>query len=185
MRASRPALATVARSTADLTPIVTLVLKYLTIHEAVDILKQFRGRGWQPGGQVLWSGMDMGIVHKWAESCDRQTLTFAMGILKEPAHAACLRREKTDKEWSQYIKGASALFTWCAVQGRDVTLVTPPPDERFHPSGMTNLQSIEGAILAGFYGPFLLERILVCHPQVEDASGFSYQLWPEDRVDLW
>ncbi|KAJ1324062.1 transcription initiation factor TFIID subunit 3 [Microdochium nivale] len=174
-----------ARSSTDLTPIVRLALNYLTVREAVDILHEFRGRRWRPDRQVLWSGMTMDIVNRWADGCGRQTLTSAMGPLKDRGHGACLRRSKTDAQWSRYIKGASALFTWCIAQGRDVTLVTPPPAERFHPSGMTSLQMIESGILAGFTGPVFLDQIEICHPQVDEACQFFYQLWPKDEFRCW
>jgi hypothetical protein len=45
------------------------------------------------------------------------------------------------------VKGVSALFSWYISKGENVTVLSPPPPERFHPPGRTNFQAIERPIL--------------------------------------
>ncbi|OJJ29603.1 hypothetical protein ASPWEDRAFT_81537, partial [Aspergillus wentii DTO 134E9] len=68
------------------------------------------------------------------------------------------------------IKGASALFAWHICEGEEVTVLTPPPPCRFHPSGFTSYQVIEEPILKG------------AHPDVKGAEDFRYQIWPVDKT---
>ncbi|KAH7018070.1 uncharacterized protein B0I36DRAFT_335262 [Microdochium trichocladiopsis] len=135
-----------------------------------------RGSGYSSRISVLWSGMNQEVVQKWADKHDLATLSTALGALKTTAHETCRTRcdlsdRRTMKAWSLYMKGASALFSWCIAQNRgSVLLVTPPPGERFHPSGLTNLQLIEGPIIAGLYGPSWLHSIDIVHPQIPAAA---------------
>lgn len=165
-----------------------LLRQYLTDAEAVDILREFRKSGrWQGNKQVLWTGMNQETVQKWADEHDFVTLTTALGRLKDVTCPDCLRRVKSDKAWSKYMKGASALFALCIAQREhgSVLLVTPPPGERFNPQGGTNFQLIEAPILAGLWGPSYLERIDMVHPHVDLARDYQYQFWPRDEVDEW
>ncbi|KAH7012289.1 uncharacterized protein B0I36DRAFT_210348, partial [Microdochium trichocladiopsis] len=157
----------------------------LTVHEAIDILSEFRGPRWRLNAQVLWSGMREEVAQAWANRHGLRTLTKAMGRLRNPRHDSCLRRPKSNAGWTAYIKGASALFAWCIAQEGHVIILTPPPNQRFHPSNLTSFQRIEGPVLAGCYGVPLVKRIDICHPQVDNAHESSYQLWLKDRVGSW
>lgn len=184
---AKPQAETTAKADATLLGFVKFVLRYLTVHEAVDILREFRDPArWKKNQQVLWSGMPQEVVQRWADERGLATLTTALGRLKDPSHDACLRKSKSVNAWSDYMKGASALFSWRIAQGQGtVLLVTPPPGERFHPSGRTNLQLLEGPILAGSWGSSSLKSIDIVHPQVARAAESRYQLWPRDDVSSW
>lgn len=184
---AKPQAGTTANTDATLLGFVKFVLQYLTVHEAVDILREFRDPvRWKKNQQVLWSGMAQEVVQRWADEHGLATLTTALGRLKDPSHDACLRKSKSGNAWSDYMKGASALFCWRIAQGQGtVLLVTPPPGERFHPSGGTNLQQIEGPIIAGFWGSSSLKSVDIVHPQVARAAESRYQLWPRDDVSRW
>jgi hypothetical protein len=71
-----------------------------------------------------------------------QTLTIAMGSLMDLSHPLCLRNQKSSKAWGKYIKGASAIFALYISRGERLIVLSPPPPERFHPSGQTNYQAI-------------------------------------------
>ena len=83
-------------------------------------------------------------------------------MIKE--HVLCRRSVKTTKGWTQYVKGASAIFAGLIAGEEMVTVLSPSPPDRFHPSGLTNYQEIEEQILkAGGAGGTTI-RIEMVHP---------------------
>jgi hypothetical protein len=114
-----------------------------------------------------------------------QTLTIAMGPLMDLSHPLCLRKQKSSYAWSKYIKGASAIFAWYISRGERVTVLSPPPPERFHPSGQTNYQAIEEPIVKGMLGTSAVSRIEMVHPTVKGAEDIYYQIWPVDNTTTW
>ena len=114
-----------------------------------------------------------------------QTLTTAMGPLMDLSHPLCLRNQKSSDAWSKYIKGASAIFAWYISRGERVTVLSPPPPERFHPSGQTNYQAIEEPIVKGMLGTSAVSRIEMVHPSVKGAENIYYQIWPVDNTTTW
>jgi hypothetical protein len=84
------------------------------------------------------------------------------------------------------MQGASALFAYhIALEGDTVTVLTPPPPERFNPFGGTNYQAIEEPILKGRAGASSVSQIELVHPTVTGAQDFHYQFWPVDEADDW
>jgi hypothetical protein len=169
----------------NITPLISLLLNYVSIQEAVHILRQFRGPQWRCNQQVLWSGVSQQMVQRWADDHSLQTLTAAMGPLKNKHRVSPLRSRKERLRWSKYMKGASAMFAWCVSQGERCALLCRPPEQRFHPLGISTYQSIEEPILKGLYGSAAISQITVYHPDVADAKDFGYQLWPADNVEEW
>jgi hypothetical protein len=165
--------------------VVKVFRYYLTVEEATRIIQQFRSEYWHKDSQVLWSGMLREIAQKWADEHGMQTLTTAMGPLMIPEHPLCLKSKKTPHAWSQYIHGASAIFAWHIARGECVTLLTPPPPDRFNPSGFTYYQVIEQPIIKGAVGQDSVCHIDVVHPTVKKAEEFSYELWPDDNKSTW
>ncbi|KAH7399786.1 hypothetical protein BKA64DRAFT_670400 [Cadophora sp. MPI-SDFR-AT-0126] len=165
--------------------IMDLVPQYLSADEEAQIHQQFQGGTWQLNNQVLWSGIPREEAQRWADERKMQTLTTAMGPLMDPSHPLCLRIPKSTSEWSQYVKGASALFAWYISKGERVTVLSPPPPERFNPCGQTNYQMIEEPIVKGVFGTGAVSRIVMVHPDVSKAENFSYQVWPVDETDTW
>lgn len=108
-----------------------------------------------------------------------------MGNLMVPENPSCLRSKKSLPQWSNYIKGASAVFAHHISEGEKVIVLTPPPPNKFHPSGLTNYQLIEEPILKGELGDHGLFRIYMVHPTVKGAENFKYQVWPVDQTDTW
>jgi len=80
------------------------------------------------------------------------------------------------------VKGASAVFAWYISRGEKITILSPPPPERFHPSGLTNCQAREEPILKGKIRGSAVLRIEMVHPTVEGAENFCYQIWPVDET---
>ena len=157
------------------------ILKFLTREEASQICRQFQS-SWRMNNQVLWSGMLREYAQKWADKHDMATLTTAMGPLMQQMSPFCLKSRKSDTQWARYIKGASAIFAWYISGGEQVIMLSPPPPIRFHPSGLTNFQTIEEPILKCSTHNF---RIMLVHPAVAEASEFCYELWPNDNVSDW
>jgi hypothetical protein len=91
----------------------------------------------------MWSGILHEYAQDWADKHNMATLTTAIGPLTTLEHPLCLKRQKSSGGWSKYIKGASAVFAWHILRGERVIVLSPPPPERFHPSGQTNYQAIE------------------------------------------
>ncbi|KAH7012245.1 uncharacterized protein B0I36DRAFT_400241, partial [Microdochium trichocladiopsis] len=56
------------RCTTGLQVIVGFVLEFLTVHEAIDILFEFRGPRWRLNAQILWSGMREEVAQAWASA---------------------------------------------------------------------------------------------------------------------
>ncbi|KAL3426700.1 hypothetical protein PVAG01_00209 [Phlyctema vagabunda] len=108
-----------------------------------------------------------------------------MGPLMIPKHPFCLKEQKSPKGWGQYIKGASAIFAWQISKGEKVIVLTPPPPERFHPSGQTNYQTIEEPILKRLRGDGIELRIEMVHPMIKEAEHFIYQMWPNNDTHIW
>jgi hypothetical protein len=110
-----------------------------------------------------------------------------MGPLMDEKHPECLKLKKNHREWSRYVHGASAIFAWRIAQGEKVTLLSPPPPERFHPSGLSYYQLIEEPIIRGLLNQNSVQEIIITHPMIEDseAEEFFYELWPNDRSEKW
>jgi hypothetical protein len=178
-------VASLEQAQSTLSLIITEHLHYVTAEEENQICQQFQGHSWRPNSQVMWSGMQREFAQKWADEHDMQTLTTAMGPLMRPKDPLCLKEKKSSKEWGKYIKGASALFAWYISSGDTITVLLPPPPERFHPSGETNFQGIEEPILRGEIGGRAVKRIELVHPTVKGAESFRYQIWPLDETQLW
>lgn len=158
---------------------------YLTVEEATQIIQQFRSKNWHHNRQVLWSGMLREIAQRWADEHEMQTLTTAMGPLMIPEHPLCLRSKKTTQGWSQYVHGASVIFACYIARGEIVTVLTPPPPDRFNPSGSTYYQLIEQPIIKGAISEASVNRIYLVHPMVKRAENLSYQFWPDDNKMTW
>lgn len=133
----------------------------------------------------MWSGILRENAQQWADKHKMQTLTTAMGPLMIPKHPLCLKVKKSPKQWSKYVKGASAVFAWHISEGKRITVLSPPPPERFHPSGLTNYQTIEEPILKGEVGGRAVSQIEMVHPTVREAENFHYQIWPVDETHTW
>lgn len=162
-----------------------IVAVFLTIEEETQICQQFQGGTWRHNNQVMWSGIPREYAQRWADEHEMQTLTTAMGPLMIPEHPLCLKGRKSQKQWSKYVKGASAVFACHISRGEKVTVLSPPPPERFHPSGLTNYQAIEEPILKGEIEGSALLRIEMVHPTLKGAENFSYQIWPVDETPTW
>lgn len=136
--------------------------------------------------QVLWSGMPRDVSQRWADEHGMQTLSTAMGPLMDRHYHVCQGQKKSDKQWSKYVHGASAIFALhISCQSDVVTLLTPPPPSRFHPSGGTSFQLIEEPIIKGKLGNRHVQRIDIVHPTVRGASLTLYQFWPVDQYPRW
>jgi hypothetical protein len=164
--------------------VVTDFRPYLTAEEELQIRQQFHDT-WRWNGQVMWSGILREEAQEWADNHDMATLTTAMGPLMNPEHTLCLKNNKTSNAWSKYVKGASAVFAWHILRGERVVVLSPPPPERFHPSGQTNYQAIEERILKSEREGGTRLRIYMVHPLVKGAEDFSYQVWPVDETNTW
>ena len=157
----------------------------LSIDEEAQIHQQLQRDTWRPNKQVLWSGIPRDEAQHWADKHGMQTLTTAMGALMDPSHPLCLRKKKSKEAWSKYMKGASAIFAWYISRGEKVTVLSPPPPERFHPSGQTNYQTIEEPIVKGLIGANAVSQIEMVHPSVKGAEDIFYQIWPVDNTTTW
>ncbi len=167
-------------------PVVLLLVCYhLTIRETAQICLRFGGDNWHPNGQVMWSGIPRGLAQKWADNHDMQTLTTAMGPLMDSSHDSCLQSSKSADAWGKYMKGASTIFAWHISRGERVTVLLPPPPNRFNPFGASTYQTIEEPILKGVFGHCGVSRIDAAHPTVRGAENFIYQLWPVDEIFSW
>ncbi|KAJ6027405.1 uncharacterized protein N7446_004000 [Penicillium canescens] len=165
--------------------LVEIISRYLTPDEAVPIIQQFLSDDWLTNGQVLWSGVPRNVAQQWAEDHQMQTLTTAMGPLMRKECTQCRRKEISAQKWSKYIHGASAVFAWRIAQDQTVTLLSPPPPGRFHPTGLSFFQVIEEPIIKTRSGQNALCRIMMVHPTVKGAADFPYEIWPNDESFLW
>ncbi|CZR66093.1 uncharacterized protein PAC_15994 [Phialocephala subalpina] len=159
--------------------------RYLTADEEAQIHQQLQGDIWRRNNQVLWSGILRDEAQRWADEHEMQTLTTVMGPLMDRSHPLCLRNQKSRDAWGKYVKGASAVFAWYISRGERVTVLSPPPPERFHPSGGTNYQAIEEPIVKGELGTNTVLRIEMVHPTVKGAENIYYQIWPVDETTTW
>ncbi|KAJ0135270.1 Uncharacterized protein HZ326_21694 [Fusarium oxysporum f. sp. albedinis] len=105
-------------------------------------------------------------AQKWADRRDFQTLTTALGPLLDPSRPECPHIRKPSAGWAGYIHGASVIFAWYISQGDLVTVLSQPPPQRFHPSGLTYYQTVEEPIIKGRLGNKAVGRIVVIHPTV-------------------
>ena len=126
-----------------------IYLQSLTPEEANHIHQQFHDPRFRQTRQVLWTGVERGLAQQWVGQRGMQTLTMAIGCLMQPDRPSCLKTKKSDDAWSRYVKGVSAIFAHYAAQGQTITVLSPPPPDRFYPSGRTNFQIIEEPILKG------------------------------------
>jgi hypothetical protein len=159
-------------------------VRYLSDDEVLEITQQFE-KVMLPGKQVMWSGVPREHVQTWADKRGLQTLTTAMGPLMQKHHPLCRKNGKTTPEWSNYIKGASALFAKFTPRGNDVTVILRPPPHQFRLDGNTTYQSLEQPILKGQNGGTAISRINVVHISVKGAEDQPYQIWPVDETDEW
>ena len=157
----------------------------LTRKEQADIFKQFHSSNWIEDGQVMWSGVPKAQAQQWAKRHGLQTLTDAMGPLMRPEDPSSPRSEKGKKQWSTYMKGASALFAARVAEGHKTVVLARPPPQKFHPSGLTNYQRIEEPILKGEYNDVGADKIEMAHPTVHGAEEDLYQVWPKDETKKW
>ena len=172
----------------DIQELVSDVLNirsFLTLEEESRIHRRFRGSSWHPNYQVLWSGMYREQAQSWADGRSMQTLTTAMGALMDPRVPSCPKNGKSDKAWSKYIHGASAVFAWHIAVEDVVTVLCPPPLQRFHPSGLSHYQAVEEPILRAAIANGSSLRIELVHPLVKGAEDFRYEMWPVDKVERW
>jgi hypothetical protein len=167
------------------TPLIRAFSQYLTGQEAAQIFQRFQSNDWIHNGQVLWSGVPRDKAQEWAGKHHLQTLTTAMGPLMDEEHPECLKSKMSPHHWSQYIRGASAVFAWHIARGEKVTVLSPPPPERFHPSGLTNYQAIEEPIVRGQIGQYAVRQIVLVHPTVTESEEYLYERWPEDKYSTW
>lgn len=107
-----------------------------------------------------------------------------MGSLMLKHNERCLKLKKSKTQWSKYVKGASRIFALYVPKGHEITVLTRPPPNKFHPMGLSTYQSMEEPILKGMQGGEPVSRIDLVHLTVADAGDFRYQIWPEDRTHL-
>lgn len=157
------------------------IREYLQPNEETAIHLQFESTSWKPNCQVLWSGLLREQAQTWADAHNMQTLTTAMGPLMDSRTPQCPQSQKSCKGWKKYIHGASAVFAWHIARCDVVTVLSPPPPQRFHPSGQTYFQTIEERILQEAIDDGAALRIELIHPLVEGAQEFRYQYLPHDE----
>jgi hypothetical protein len=166
------------------TPLTKAISLYLSAEEAARIFRQFESNLVR-NQQVLWSGITREKAQVWADKNHLQTLTTAMGPLMDKNHPECPKLKKSPRQWTRYVHGASVIFAWYISRGEDVTVLLPPPPERFHPSGLSSYQIIEEPITKGLLGRCAVHHIMIAHPTVKDSESFRYQLWPVDETPEW
>jgi hypothetical protein len=168
-------------------PIFEVLSRFLSAQEAAQIIERFQSEDWIENGQVLWSGVPREKAQEWADKHQLQTLTTAMGPLMDENHPECLKLKKNYRQWRRYVHGASAIFAWRIAQGEKVILLSPPPPERFHPSGLSYYQLVEDPIIRGLINQNSVQKIIITHPMIEESEDeeFYYELWPNDRSERW
>ncbi len=160
-------------------------LQFVTIAEADQIHTQFVDIGFKPGRQIMWTGVSRDRVQRWADANSMQTLTSVMGPLMDKKHPSCLKLKKSSKEWTAYVKGASALFALHVPKGDVVTVITRPPPQTYNPTGDSTYQTIEEPILKGNEGSEAVSCINMLHLTVAGAEQHRYQAWPVDQTCSW
>jgi hypothetical protein len=68
---------------------------FLPIKGARQICDQFHDDAWQPGRQVMWSGIPRQLVQVWADRHGMQTLTTVIGPLMVHDNPQCLWSKKS------------------------------------------------------------------------------------------
>ena len=123
-------------------PVVAgFVRLFLTEPQVTQLERQFLS-SWEPNRQVMWTGIICEEAQKWARGKHMQTLSITMGPLGKGGEAPQLEGEGK-KSRTRYMRGASALFAWYITAGEVVTVLCPPPPQRFNPGGGTNFQLVE------------------------------------------
>jgi hypothetical protein len=157
---------------------------YITSEEETEIRRRFDNVVKQSKGLVLWSGILREDAEAWAAKRGLHTLATAMGPLMRHRRAGAAKTKHG--MLMEYMRGASAVFTWYAARNRTVLGLTPPPPERFHPSGLTNFQAAEVPVIIECARLYLENfRVMLLHPTVEGAEDLSYQIWPIDETTIW
>lgn len=172
-------------SIQDLVSSIVKIRDYLQPEDESIIHRQFGSSSWKPNCQVLWSGMLREQAQTWADERNLQTLTTAMGPLMDPRTPTCPYSRMSSPAWSRYVHGASAVFAWHIAKGEVVTVLCPPPPQRFHPSGRAYYQTIEEPILRAAITDGATLRIDLVHPRVHGAEDYRYQFLPHDEMDAW
>ncbi|KIH92836.1 hypothetical protein SPBR_09122 [Sporothrix brasiliensis 5110] len=158
------------------------IRQFLTDGEVVKLDQEFDS-SCEPNKQVMWTGITCEAAQKWADHRGMQTLSTAMGPLRT---RDALRKRLGKNGMTKYMRGASAEFAWyIASTSHVVTVICPPPPQRFNPNGGTNMQLVELPILTGIVGGRAVAKIIAIHPTVPEAVDFRYQLWPIDKCDIW
>lgn len=160
-------------------------LQFVTVAEADQIHNRFVDVGFKPGHQIMWTGVSRDRVQRWADANSMQTLTSVMGPLMDKKHPSCLKLKKSTKEWTAYVKGASALFALHVPKGDVVTVITRLPPQTYNPSGDSTYQTIEEPILKGHEGSEAVSRINMLHLTFAGAEQHQYQVWPVDQTYSW
>ncbi|KAH7129430.1 hypothetical protein B0J13DRAFT_564067 [Dactylonectria estremocensis] len=164
--------------------ITKFIFRFLTGPQTTQISQQFR-TSWHRNRQIMWTGNIRSAAQTWADRREMRTLSTAMGSLVNGDNPMYPQASK-GKGRSRYMRGASALFAWyIATEDDVVTILCPPPPDRFNPGGGTNMQLVELPILMGIVGGRAMSRIEVVHPMVPGAEDFRYQLWPVGEVGIW
>ncbi|OCK86884.1 uncharacterized protein K441DRAFT_22557 [Cenococcum geophilum 1.58] len=84
------------------------------------------------------------------------------------------------------MKGASAIFAWYTSRSGLVTILAPPPPDKYHPSGQSTYQLVEEPIIReSIKNTHAGIRVVMIHPTVVQAKDFSYELWPVDETQTW
>ncbi|KAI6254135.1 hypothetical protein MCOR19_009339 [Pyricularia oryzae] len=96
--------------------IINMLLQLMARDELVDLLDQFN-HIWSANKQLLWTGLRREAAQSFADKYGLQTLTTAMGPFMDKNDPRCLYATKSTKAWSEYIKGASALFAFYISKG--------------------------------------------------------------------
>jgi hypothetical protein len=92
---------------------------------------------------------------------------------------------RVERRVEQVCERSFGIFAWYISRGERVTVLSPPPPERFHPSGQTNYQAIEEPIVKGMLRTSAISRIEMVHPTVKGAEDMYYQIWPVDNTTTW
>ncbi|KAI7531853.1 hypothetical protein KC331_g13882, partial [Hortaea werneckii] len=136
---------------------------------------------------VFWTGISPGLACDWARRNGLKTLTMAMGNLYTENSRKPLRSAKRSKfkSWSRYMKGASWIFAQHACQGRRAIVLTNAPPHVYSKRKHSSYREIEEPILKGFEAGQRTNQIDYVHPNIPDAAGFRYQVWPKDWSAEW
>jgi len=159
--------------------------EFLSNAEAIQIHKQFRTMLFEPGGQVMWTGVPREWAQKWADERNMQTLSTAMGPLMMKHHPSCLKSTKSSAQWTKYVKGGSRIFALYVPKSHKITVLTRSSPNTFNPEGLSTFQMVEESILKGLDDDDLVSRIDLIHVTVADAKDFRYQIWSKNETHMW